>query len=94
MDGAFESWSTPRQALWSGVAPGDEPEQGAGPVYDVMSACAAAVPPWLSVAAARKIVLRFHFESSPERLEPIVLAEPVEFICNEHNVFAPPSGTP
>jgi len=57
MDGAFESWSTPRQALWSGVAPGDEPEQGAGPVYDVMSACAAAVPPWLSVAAARKIVL-------------------------------------
>jgi hypothetical protein len=55
MDGTSERWSTGRQTTWSDVVARDEPGHGALPVFDVMTASTAAVPSWLSVAAARKI---------------------------------------
>jgi CBS domain-containing protein len=55
MDGSFERWSAGGQTTWSHVAASDEPARGADPVCDVMSAGVPAVPPWLSVEAARKV---------------------------------------
>jgi CBS domain-containing protein len=57
MDGTSERWSTGRQTTWSDVVARDEPGHGALPVFDVMTASTAAVPSWLSVAAARKIAV-------------------------------------
>jgi CBS domain-containing protein len=57
MDATSEKRPPGEQTLWGHVAARDEPGHGSIPVFDVMKACTAAVPAWLSVAAARKVAV-------------------------------------